>query len=480
MKGSCKLWQEFATRKTEDAFRGVVTHYLDFVYAVSLRRVNGDSHLAQDITQIVFSDLARKAHSLPSDLFLRGWLHRHTCFVSGKTIRANHRRRRREQIAAQMNESKSETETSWSRVAPLLDEVIEQLRAVDRAAILLRFFEQQDFRSIAKALGTSEDGARKRVARATEKLRVLLQRRGVALSATGLTGLLTAGVTVTAPAGLAASVGAAAASAIATGGTFMTFSNFVLMGKLKMSMFAGMVARGLIVPIVLQQRSIAKLRDENREMSLQLRQMEAIQADHHSVSNQLAASERDRNFSRQQISELLRLRGEVGVLRRENKELTEKLARGPVPSSPTEGRTALPANVGTATPGAALETFFWAIARGNSDLVSDLLAWQTDESIPDEFVQRIVPSQIRSAMQLTNLIDLRVLAEHALSSNTTRVRLELTEAGGKLRVREVDVIREGDEWRPAMQIKRSGISSTVGVQFFRLPTLELGPTNGLD
>src|SRR2546430_13430286 len=51
----------------------------------------------------------------------------------------------------------------------LLDEAIGQLGKDDRHAILLRFFEQRDFRSVGDAMGTKEDAARMRVSRALEK-----------------------------------------------------------------------------------------------------------------------------------------------------------------------------------------------------------------------------------------------------------------------------------------------------------------------
>ncbi len=48
----------------------------------------------------------------------------------------------------------------------ILDEAIDQLGSEDRTAILLRFYEQRDFRSVGAALGGSEDAARMRVSRA--------------------------------------------------------------------------------------------------------------------------------------------------------------------------------------------------------------------------------------------------------------------------------------------------------------------------
>ena len=84
--------------------------------------------------------------------------------------------------------------------APILDEVIDQLGPDDRAAILLRFFEQLDFRAVGEAMGSSEEAARKRVNRTLEKLEVLLRRRGVVLSAVALGAALQTQAIIAAPA----------------------------------------------------------------------------------------------------------------------------------------------------------------------------------------------------------------------------------------------------------------------------------------
>ena len=73
-----QLLQQYAQERSESAFGELVARHIDFVYSTALRVVNGDSHLAQDVAQTVFIDLARKAGSLPDDVALPGWLHRHS------------------------------------------------------------------------------------------------------------------------------------------------------------------------------------------------------------------------------------------------------------------------------------------------------------------------------------------------------------------------------------------------------------------
>src|SRR5579863_7133442 len=218
MTDSQRLLADYAKRGSEEAFRELVKRYLDLVYSTALRLGGGDTHLAEDVAQTVFADLARTAPGLSREVRLGGWLHRHTCFVAAKTLRGERRRRARERQAVEMNALQDHSEASLARVAPVLDEAINQLGAADRTAILLRFFERLDFRSVGDALGSNEAAAQKRVGRALEKLHTLLKNRGVTYSA-GALGMALAGEAVTAaPAGLALNISATSLAAAAAGG----------------------------------------------------------------------------------------------------------------------------------------------------------------------------------------------------------------------------------------------------------------------
>ena len=119
-----KLLSEYVKGGSEAAFRELVARYTNLVYSVAVRLTNGDSQLAEDIGQRVFSDLARKAHSLSQDVMLGGWLHRHTCFVAATMMRAERRRQNREREAVQMNAIKDHSDANLAEVAPMLDEAI--------------------------------------------------------------------------------------------------------------------------------------------------------------------------------------------------------------------------------------------------------------------------------------------------------------------------------------------------------------------
>ena len=81
---------------------------------------------------------------------------------------------------------------AWRSIAPVLDEALEQLGETDRNAVILRFFQEQNSRSIGQALGLSEPAAKKRVTRALDKLRAYFAGRGFNISATVLAGVLPA------------------------------------------------------------------------------------------------------------------------------------------------------------------------------------------------------------------------------------------------------------------------------------------------
>ena len=135
---------------------------------------------------------------------------------------------------------------AWSQIAPLLDGALAQLGEKDHNAVVLRFFEGKNFAEVGLALGASEDAAKKRVARALEKLRTLLKRRGVTLSATMIAGAVSANSVHAAPLGLATSVTAAAVKGTAvtasTSTLIKTTLNCMAWTKLKPAVVVGAIA----------------------------------------------------------------------------------------------------------------------------------------------------------------------------------------------------------------------------------------------
>jgi RNA polymerase sigma factor (sigma-70 family) len=337
-----QLLAEYVNAGSEGAFRELVSRYVDLVYSAAVRLVNNDTHLAEDITQTVFADLARTARAFSPKVMLGGWLHRHTCFVASKVIRAERRRQRREQIAVEMNSTEDHSGAELAALTPILDEAINQLGADDRAAVLLRFFEQRDFRSVGEALGSSEEAARKRVNRALEKLQLLLKRRGVALSVGALGTVLATHAVSAAPVGLAAGVAASAlAGATAASSTSLTILKIMTMTKAKIAIIA-VVAAAVAVPFVLQHQAQAKLRDQNQQLQQKVEKLDQLAAENQRLSKLLAQpapAPAAPAVTNDQSREILRLRGEVARLHHELSGDAARKTNGP---SALSGLTANP------------------------------------------------------------------------------------------------------------------------------------------
>ncbi len=102
MSDSQVLLRDYAKNGSDTAFRCLVERYVDLVYSAAYRMTGQNRMLAEDVVQTVFVDLARKARTLPGDVMLGGWLHRHSCFVAAKAFRGERRRLERETQAMEM------------------------------------------------------------------------------------------------------------------------------------------------------------------------------------------------------------------------------------------------------------------------------------------------------------------------------------------------------------------------------------------
>jgi RNA polymerase sigma factor (sigma-70 family) len=374
MVSSEHLLRRYTEQCSDEAFGELVQRHVNLVYSAALRQVAGDAALAADIVQDVFADFARKARRIPEGTLVAGWLYRHTRFTAAKAVRSEFRRRAREKEAFEMS-AHVDSEDNWVKVAPVVDEAISLLSDADRDAVLLRFFEGCDLRTVGAALGTTEDAAQKRISRALEKLRVLLTRRGVALSATSLASLLSANGIVGAPVGMAVAVTGSALTCAGTAAASLWVAKLLFMGNLKIASIGAVVIAGIATPLALQYRTISKLHAENGALRVALEN--AAQQTTGPTTNNAQLTDPDR-------VELMRLRGEaarwrtqqqeLARLQEQNKRLQSRTpaqggAQPPAEPTPPAMEDYLPrdrwADIGYATPQAALQTLGWAIGSGN-------------------------------------------------------------------------------------------------------------------
>ncbi|HLX64259.1 MAG TPA: sigma-70 family RNA polymerase sigma factor [Planctomycetota bacterium] len=222
------LLTRYVREHSDAAFETLMQRHLDLVYSSALR-LTADPHLAEDVTQAVFIVLARKAPQLNSKTVLPAWLLSVTKLTAANARRQKNNRRRLEQETAALNQNRT-SDGDWIHVAPLLDDAIDQLNDVDRAAVVLRFFKRCSVNELAAQLHLTPAAAEKRVLRALEKLRGFFSRKGVTLSGLALAALLSEHSVHAAPAALAVALPGAIAAA--KGGIAITSSVSLAKGAL--------------------------------------------------------------------------------------------------------------------------------------------------------------------------------------------------------------------------------------------------------
>jgi RNA polymerase sigma factor (sigma-70 family) len=197
-----ELLQRYLRDGAEDAFATLVRRHVDLVYSAARRQVSVP-HLAEDITQAVFIELARHAPRWRVTQPMGAWLYVVTRRTAIDAMRRETRRIARE-LASVTDPTMTSPDAFWNDLRPLLDEAMASLGERERIAIVGRFFENKNFRDVARDLGASEDAAQKRVIRALEQLRTFLARRGLTVTAGALATTLSAQAVQPAPAAFAA------------------------------------------------------------------------------------------------------------------------------------------------------------------------------------------------------------------------------------------------------------------------------------
>jgi RNA polymerase sigma factor (sigma-70 family) len=344
-----ELLREYARCRSEAAFAELVRRHVDFVYSAALRMVR-DTHLAEDVTQGVFVVFAQNAPQLTGHPVLSGWLHRTAQNLAAKAVRSDVRRRAREHEAAAMNELFSaEPDPVWERIAPHLDAALGDLTEADRDALLLRYFERKSAREMAQTLGTSEDAAQKRVSRAVERLRAFFAKRGVTVGASGLVVVISANAIQAAPIALAITISSASALAGTTIATTTTAAatKAITMTTLQKAILGAALA-AVVGTGIFEVRQTSRLRGEVQTLQQQqgsfVQQIEQLKSDKEGLSNRLAKANESQSLSIDRLRELLRLRGEVGVLRRQQREQEQAEAAAKSQTQARAGQSSLGVN----------------------------------------------------------------------------------------------------------------------------------------
>jgi cell division protein FtsL len=241
------------------------------------------------------------------------------------------------------------------------------------------------------------------------------------------------------------------------------------MTKLKFGISALIVA-GAATALVVQHQTQIKLREENQSLRQQMAQ---LQTDNENLSNRVAATGHSQSLSDEQLNELLRLRAEASVRRRQNENhgkaqsdahqarLSQTEANLPavldaptVPLSPAADWT----NVGNASPSAAMQTLNWAMSKHDANAFSSLVAWDADAEAKAEALFAAAPESVRQKFGSVDgvlyamLSDIPPIAGFAVvSQNIQGDEDTLIEQhqyqDGRVRQNQVMLRQFGDGWR---------------------------------
>jgi RNA polymerase sigma factor (sigma-70 family) len=317
-KSDAQLLREYAERGEDETFAELVRRHTNLVYSAALRQAESET-AAGEITQSVFVDLARRAGGVATQMSaeasLAGWLCRSARNQALNFRRNEFRRHARERLAMEQLVPTAESNPDWERLRPVLDAAMAELPESDYDAIVMRFFQNQDLRTVGRALGVSDDTAQKRVSRALDKLREHLTRRGVTTGAAALSIAISAHAVQAAPVGLTLTISAAATvtgGAVAT--TTATITKTIAMTTLQKTLIttAAIAAVGTGVYEARQASTWeARAQTLQAQQSANASQVEELQRQRdEAVAAQTALREENQRLA-QAAAEVPRLRGDL-------------------------------------------------------------------------------------------------------------------------------------------------------------------------
>lgn len=188
------LLDRYVRNGDPEAFAELVRRYAGLVYSTCLR-TTGNPQDAEDIAQECFLELARKAKRI--DASLPGWLHRVARNRSIDLVRAEVRRKTREDKAA--GELNGRAEPSWADILPYVDDGLASLPENLKAVILLHYFDGLSQKEVAERLGVSQATVSRDLNKSVSELRKRLEKLGIVVSAVLLASLITSNAASAAP-----------------------------------------------------------------------------------------------------------------------------------------------------------------------------------------------------------------------------------------------------------------------------------------
>jgi RNA polymerase sigma factor (sigma-70 family) len=203
-----KLLDQYIKTNDAVAFDQLARRYRGMVFATA-RRVTGNYHDAEDVSQGCFLELARRAETVKSSV--AAYLHSTATRRSIDLLRDHARRKKYERRAVEdrpaAGTGDDPAERPWEEVSPEVDLAIEQLPEEYREAIILYYLRGLTETDIAHELKMNRARVMRRLQVGVRRLRASLSKDGKFISAGTLALGLKAGGAISIPASLTAATG---------------------------------------------------------------------------------------------------------------------------------------------------------------------------------------------------------------------------------------------------------------------------------
>ena len=300
-----QLLVKFIAEGSEPAFGELVERNIDHVHSVAFH-TTCNAEMARDVVQQVFTKLAAAPTSVPRRIPIQTWLHTKTRSLAIDMVRSEQSRSNREvKYAESTNMNTSECD-QWRTLAPVLDEVIGQLKPTEQQIIILRFYRDLSHVEIGDTIGVTANAARVRLQRALEKMRLLLGRKGVTTTAAMLASTLPGHAVTPATSGMAAAITQIAltksASTVVAGN--VTTLSLLTMTKLQFTAIAAGI--GLLSLCVWQSNRIATLKKSNTRLSRQAIPRKLAESSLNPPAKDLSASKTQGDVNEDSVSTTLK------------------------------------------------------------------------------------------------------------------------------------------------------------------------------
>ncbi len=165
-----QLLSEFAGGKSEGALTQLIERYRAMVFLVGLKILH-DEHAAEDVVQVTFATLARKAAELSHEGPLRGWIYGTARLVSLGMLKSRARRARRELEAASIKDAASDSWTFWEEIRPELNAALKTISTPQWDAVRLYYLNGLPQDRIASLVGCARSTVSARILGGLSRLR---------------------------------------------------------------------------------------------------------------------------------------------------------------------------------------------------------------------------------------------------------------------------------------------------------------------